>query len=563
MKSIIKEYSREYLFLSIAGIIILFYILPYLVLGQDANLLIHDNLDSGFALQKVLVETKSLFISNSTIVEPVIGGVPRSSFSSEFNIMLFWLWLFNPIWAYIINRVIIILIAFIGMYLLLSKHIIPGKENNIIHVGVALTFSLLPFWPLGGLSISGIPLVIYFFLNIRSGYTKWYSWLIIILFPFYSSLVLIGFFLLFSLFLLWLGDLIIQKQFKSLFLVGLVILSSLYVLSEYRLFAILLDQSFDSHRIEFVSGVIGLRRALNNTVSMFLYGQYHAHSLHRIIVLPTVMFSLFILIELKDRFKSKIYMFLIIYILIASLLYGFYYYYGVQTIKEFIFNLIPMNFNRFHFLHPVFWMVLFGLSLSLFNKKLKYGKLFVICIVGLQIIYSFANHEIYINRRTPTFKEFYAEDQFTEISNYIGLPKESYRVASLGLHPAVSLYNGFATIDGYLSNYPIEYKHQFRKIISGELDKNENLKNYYDGWGSRIYLYSDELGQLGSEYINFSGNNIEIQRLEYDWQTFLNLGGKYILSAVKINEELNPEVNFERAFFDSTSAWDIYLYSVK
>ena len=144
MKPIIKVYSREYLFLLIAGIIIFFYILPYFVLGQDANLLIHDNLDSGFALQKVLVDTKSLFVSNSTLVEPVMGGVPRSSFSSEFNIMLFWLWLFNPIWAYIINRVIITLIAFIGIYLLLSKHIIPGKENKIIHAGVALTFSLLP-----------------------------------------------------------------------------------------------------------------------------------------------------------------------------------------------------------------------------------------------------------------------------------------------------------------------------------------------------------------------------------------------------------------------------------
>jgi len=36
----------------------------------------------------------------------------------------------------------------------------------------------------------------------------------------------------------------------------------------------------------------------------------------------------------------------------------------------------------------------------------------------------------------------------------------------------------------------------------------------------------------------------------------------YILAAVRIHEDANPEIRFLKTFKDPASAWDIYLYSV-
>lgn len=42
---------------------------------------------------------------------------------------------------------------------------------------------------------------------------------------------------------------------------------------------------------------------------------------------------------------------------------------------------------------------------------------------------------------------------------------------SVGIYPAAAAYNGFHCLDGYSNNYPLEYKHAFRQIMEGELDK--------------------------------------------------------------------------------------------
>ena len=102
--------------------------------------------------------------------------------------------------------------------------------------------------------------------------------------------------------------------------------------------------------------------------------------------------------------------------------------------------------------------------------------------------------KLFIDDR-PSFKQFYATAQFQEIEQYIGKPQSSYRVASIGIHPSIAQYNGFYTLDTYNNFYPLAYKHQFRKIIASELDKNPTLKKYFDTWGGRCYIFVSELGK--------------------------------------------------------------------
>jgi hypothetical protein len=114
-------------------------------------------------------------------------------------------------------------------------------------------------------------------------------------------------------------------------------------------------------------------------------------------------------------------------------------------------------------------------------------------------------------------------------------------------------------VDGYWANYSLSYKHAFRRVIAGELDKDPALKKYFDEWGSRVYLFNSE---IGVNTLMLAGNQTKLRQLDYDWTSFVELGGQYVLSAVEIDTLDNPRLALERKFQSSSSAWDVYLYRV-
>lgn len=135
---------------------------------------------------------------------------------------------------------------------------------------------------------------------------------------------------------------------------------------------------------------------------------------------------------------------------------------------------------------------------------------------------------------------------------------EDYRVVSLGIHPSIAQYNGFYTLDGYFVDYPLAYKYQFRSIIEDELRKDSELQEYFDGWGSRAYIFTE---QLGRDFIQRAGNQTVLSDLDLNLEAFNALGGAYILSAVRIDEVSNPQYQLLNTFEHPDSAWDIYLYA--
>ena len=163
-----------------------------------------------------------------------------------------------------------------------------------------------------------------------------------------------------------------------------------------------------------------------------------------------------------------------------------------------------------------------------------------------------------ILKKDFSFKEFYSEATFMKIKDVIDRPVDSYKVISVGLHPAVAQYNGFNTIDGYFANYPLEYKHEFRKIIENELNKDEALKKYFDNWGSRCYAFSSELGK---DFI--SNKRDSIQDLAYDFKHLKTMGVEYIISVAPINESINNEIGLMKRINSDVSYWDVFLYKIK
>ena len=43
--------------------------------------------------------------------------------------------------------------------------------------------------------------------------------------------------------------------------------------------------------------------------------------------------------------------------------------------------------------------------------------------------------------------------------------------------------NNIYVIDGYHAIYPLSYKIKFRKVIEKEIERNIEIKKYYDYWG--------------------------------------------------------------------------------
>jgi hypothetical protein len=558
----VKISAKEAACWIISIVIVSSYLLPYALFGTSSHILIHDNLDSAYSWYKVLIESGSLFAPNGTPIEQIFNGLPREALPSEFDAFVLMYWLFGPYGAYVLNRVLMTVVAFFGMYWLLKRHVVPGGSFSTIHFAGALCYALLPFWPFGGLSVSGLPLVVYAFLNIRERDLRWPNWVILMLFPFYSSLVLSGAFLLLTLAFLWIID-ATQKKGSLFFLFGLAFISFSYTITHYRLFAaFLFHPTFSSHRVEFSSLGTGLAGAAAEAFGLFTDGQYHAQSLHRVVILPTVAISAFLLARYSWDRRAKQYVFLLAFIGITAGWYGLLRWSPVSGTMDRLNHWIPIQLDRFHFLHPMIWTVLFALALQLIRVSFRIGMWIAICVSGAQIVLLFLYHELWQNRLTPTIAEFFAAQQFQNVARYIGQPKQSYRVASLGIHPSVAQYNGFYTLDGYVANYPLRYKHAWRDVIEGELLRDAALKQYYDGWGSRVYLFSSELSERGNYVMNYAGNDFEVQKLCINVEAFGALGGKYVISAVRINETNNPKFKLERMFRDPGSAWDIYLYRI-
>ena len=196
---------------------------------------------------------------------------------------------------------------------------------------------------------------------------------------------------------------------------------------------------------------------------------------------------------------------------IISIWYGFWFYDGWEPLKQQIGFLREFNFSRFHWLHPLLWYLVFALALKIIAGRNRIGMAIAVLLVTAQVGFVFSHNEGLAERRSgsPTYREFFAEEQYREIRDYISAAR--HRVVSIGIHPSISLYNGFYTLDGYSSNYPLSYKHEFRKIIAPELDKSPFYRDYFDSLGgSRCYMFVEKLMYNS---MMTKDSNIKIERL--------------------------------------------------
>ncbi|BDY13574.1 hypothetical protein HCR_18860 [Hydrogenimonas cancrithermarum] len=146
---------------------------------------------------------------------------------------------------------------------------------------------------------------------------------------------------------------------------------------------------------------------------------------------------------------------------------------------------------------------------------------------------------------------------FDRVKNILNKHTKRYKVACLGFYPAIAQYNGIATIGGYSPNYPLQYKHSFRKIIEKTLNNNPEMKRQFDYWGSYCYL---QVTSLKNTFMGNRPKNIVIDASELNFKQMKKLGAKYILSTYELKH--NQNLKFMAKVESPNKFWTIYIYKI-
>ncbi|AZU65099.1 DUF6044 family protein [Neobacillus mesonae] len=552
------ETRKERRYLIFALVVIAIYLSPLFILQENAHIRVHDNLDSNLAWYKVLARSGELFGGVNGAIPQIINGLlSRNAFGTEYSVIVWLYAIFPTMVAYGFSQALTRVVAFFGMYLLLKKHLLPGERWMTLNVAASLAFALTPFWPSGMLSTLGMPLALWAFLNIRNGEGTLKDYLVLTLLPLYSSIVLGFFFFLSAMAVFWLVDLLKGKGWNFRFLFSIAYMSFVYMIVEYRLLFSFLFKGEPNSRDEYFHAELPLWRVARLTLKNYVFGHTHVMTVHTLFILPATLIALYFVFSKKLWKQEKLFVFLFTLNFVLSLWYAFWFYEGWLPITKKFHFMDTFNFARYHFLRPLVIYASFALALKIislqgfsWSKTAKWLAVMQILLLGL------FNDEI-IYQKKPSVKQFYAEELFQEIKEHIALPQEEYRVASIGIHPAIAQYNGFYTLDTYNNFYPLSYKHEFRKIIEQELAKNKTIRKYFDKWGGRCYIFT---AQLGKRYMIKKDSKRHLRDLQLNTDVFKELGGTFIFSALPIDNAEENQLTLEKVFVSKLSAWKIYLY---
>ena len=524
--------NNKWLFL--AFLVLAIYLSPNIFFPNEAHFLIHDNLDSNVVYYKNLAESGKMFASNLDVIPNSLGGVPRAAYPTEYCLFVLLYLLFPALAAYNINILIMHLVAFLGMYLLIGKFVFKN-ENKFAISSISLLFALLPFWPSGGLSIAGQPLILFAFLNILLKQQRWFDWLIICLFPFYSALILSNLFFCITIFIGFIIYCLIKKTINYKFIMALFLFAMISVLIDYRLFYLQFIQHFESHRIlRDTLGTLNIKGLIGVSLLHFFKGQYHFHSLHS----PFILLSSFAAFLMAKSRKEKISLLILLgLVFVISVLFIL----PKWTGAAFLFNDITFLKTfalRFYALFPLVWFIIFSLSITIFIKSRFYYKGVLSILFFLMIVFSlfsinskdyqndeFAENSFYntffnkSNGNYQSFKNYYKIDLFNEVKKVVK-PKVNY-IGCIGFSPEIAQFNGFYTIDGYYCFYPKKHND-----LMNEITFLERKKSDLEPLGNRCYLMSDD---------DLKGKK-EIVDLKFDFEKMKKLNVEYIFSIKKITD---------------------------
>ena len=195
---------RQYSFHILSAAILFIFLSPFF-LKKDFKCLVGDNLNQHIAINSIIVQNDALCFESDEKVPYIMGGIPRGFLKSELNFVFLLYKYLSTTNAYRIIKILICLVAFFGMLLFLNRYIFEYENKSLTYL-ISIAFATLPFFPNGFLTIAGQPLLLFSYLNIYYKKDNKYDWLLIGIFPFFSSLILGNLFFHVFLFAFFISD---------------------------------------------------------------------------------------------------------------------------------------------------------------------------------------------------------------------------------------------------------------------------------------------------------------------------------------------------------------------
>lgn len=567
--------------------------LPNVRLGEGSVFTVHDQLDE--SLMNYVLTARHW---GEDVIPEMLGGVGASGLQPSAVLFVPLYRMLSPFLAFLCCYAAMLLCGFLGMYLAVRE--LTG--SSILAVTAAGLFCMLPSYPVYGLSQMGIPLALYAFLCLYRGKNRVLAIALTIFFGLTSHLVYTGYAVLSfwaaAMGILFLCARISGRNAKTVgadasranlrwSTLGFGALLATYLFTNIRLFGEILFGKGDyvSHREEMVSGAAPF---LESARSVFLESLHHAPTYHRGMILP-----LFALLAVAGIFYRRLSreatrrfwlalcgMLLLIGI---ALFYAFCKWEPVVQWKNARTGFLRyFQADRFYWLYPAGWYLELAIVFSIWWEECRVrlqenGKsacLLLLCVTMAAVVYPTADTVLkksYFYRNVNQYnngsgitgeiswESWYAEDLMREIDAAIGREKDTYRIAHLGISPAPALMHGFYTVDGYSNNYPLAYKHAFRRVIAAELDKSPETAVYFDKWGNRCYLFNSI---SGTYWMAAKGSDYQYAGLEFDMDALAGLGCEYLFSGAEIADAEEMGLKSMGYFETETSYWGIWLYQL-
>ena len=593
-----RRRAQIWFFLGILAVLVMG--IPYIILGQDAIFVYHDQLDG--EVIAYLLKARHLWDGSGILPEFMNGAAKTALTLPAPACVLLYRWL--PAWAALAcMQVFGSLTGYLGMYLLLM-YVAGGSQKlsrrqgmtAFLAMAVGCLYAYLPFLPVYGLSQYGLPLLLYCVLRLgeADGNRKTYitAYLYVIFLGVNSSLVLAGFAVL-GIWALWEVITLLKKRFRAGQGIGWLLLLTVYLLENGALLREIIGRVGEvSHKSEYSLTPVAFWGQLWTNL---LQGGQHSVDYHRWILVLVVCFvattGIRVGISAGDK-KSVTGLEKALFLSCGGiLLFAFtaaVWDSGVGvSIRSGLGALKGFQANRVLWLSPCLWYFALGCCLLMAVEYLPgkqetvegarkwltaVGMLLAVGVMLLTAAQVLLESNLKPNVQkmmdpdysAMSFRDYYAVGVLDQVQQYIrdnfAEEPETYRVVSLGIDPAAALYHGFYCLDGYSNNYDLAYKHRFREIIAPELAKSEYLTEQFDGWGNRCYLYSAEC----PGYYTVQKGGFYFQNYEINAQSLKELGGRYLLSAAYIDhcEDTGLELIREAPFETEDSYYRIYLYRV-
>ena len=577
-------------FLSLA--LLLLSMIPSLILRDQAYVRAHDQLDG--EIPAYVLQT--LHAGDADIPEFMSGENNKASLAPASPGTLLFYRAAEPALAFVLNECFVRLMAFLGLFLLLRRL----EAASWVAAVSALLFTLLPFYSVYGLAVMGQPLLLYAVLMARDGKKVW-PYALGALFAAFSSPVLVGYADCLLLAGWCVTDAVRKKPRPWASALMLGVLAAVYVALNLNLVKQLFGGgAFVTHRSEWV---LTPDPWWDTVKSMFNEGVYHAEASQGPLtgwVLAACGVGL-LFPELWDPARRETLRRLWAMTLLAAgvaVIYATWRSAPVISLRAAIGGpFLHFRFERFFWLNPLAWWTAAGLTLQLLGSlcrreplgpeaparreaaarrasAVRMGRIAARVLCGLLIcsaavnVYDVSPLKENLRRlsagveetASSSFRTFVSKELFEEIDEYIGRPKDSYRVGSVGLYSSVPLLNGFQCVDGYSNNYDVEYKHAFRETIEGELKKKKSVRTYFDEWGNRCYLFSAELGK---SYFFTKEDDTVIKKLALNPEALRALGCEYIFSGVEIEKPEKSGLKLLNTFEKEGYPYRIRVYEVE